>query len=413
MLYRIFAASIIFMSCNLYSQWTVLSSGTGSNLKTVFFINSAMGFAGGSAGTMLKTTNGGINWQPLTSGLSVDINSIHFYNSNTGLACANGGTIIMTTSAGTMWSPIPSGVTANLHSISFFDNNAGVCTGSNGTLMFSTNGGINWTVAEDGFLSTYYGIHMVTSTIAYAGGVNTIFQPLVAKTTNGGANWTHSVFYLNGNEGNIRDMYFLSATEGFAVSNVWDGQGGISHTLSGGISWGTQLIPKFLNSVDFPTQFIGYAVGGDGFVTKSTNRGFSWTTQQSSTSALLRAVDFTDSLTGYAVGDGGVIIKTTNGGLTPVISISSEIPKDYSLYQNYPNPFNPMTNIKFNIPNSGFVQVKVFDILGSETAQLVNEELLPRVYEVKWDASAYPSGVYYYRLVSGEFSETKKMILIK
>ncbi len=97
--------------------------------------------------------------------------------------------------------------------------------------------------------------------------------------------------------------------------------------------------------------------------------------------------------------------------------ISSEIPNGFSLSQNYPNPFNPTTKIQFSIPvGTGrdlTVQMKVFDILGSEVATLVNDQLQPGTYEVDWDGSGFASGIYYYKLISGDFSETKKMVLIK
>jgi hypothetical protein len=97
-------------------------------------------------------------------------------------------------------------------------------------------------------------------------------------------------------------------------------------------------------------------------------------------------------------------------GIEPV---SNEIPKNYSLAQNYPNPFNPVTNIKFQIQKAGFVELKIFNVLGEEVFNPVNEQLTHGIYQVNWDASVYASGVYYYRLVSGDYSETKKMIFIK
>ncbi|MEO8512558.1 MAG: T9SS type A sorting domain-containing protein [Ignavibacteria bacterium] len=100
---------------------------------------------------------------------------------------------------------------------------------------------------------------------------------------------------------------------------------------------------------------------------------------------------------------------------------SSEIPSKLELSQNYPNPFNPTTKIKFQIPLSRGVsegrgvltQLTIYDALGKEVQTLVNSELQPGSYETDWDASAYPSGVYYYKLESGSFTETRKMVLIK
>jgi subtilisin-like proprotein convertase family protein len=101
----------------------------------------------------------------------------------------------------------------------------------------------------------------------------------------------------------------------------------------------------------------------------------------------------------------------------PVNNLNTEVPSKFSLEQNYPNPFNPVTKIKFGIPvTSGLsndVKLIIYDALGKEVVVLVNEKLMPGNYETSWNASSYPSGVYYYKLVSGGYSEVKKMVLVK
>ena len=95
-------------------------------------------------------------------------------------------------------------------------------------------------------------------------------------------------------------------------------------------------------------------------------------------------------------------------------AVEDESPfSDFKLEQNYPNPFNPSTKIKFQIPVSGFVNLKVYDVLGTEVATLVNEEKFAGSYEVQFNASEFPSGIYFYTLKAGDFIQTKKMILIK
>jgi photosystem II stability/assembly factor-like uncharacterized protein len=108
-----------------------------------------------------------------------------------------------------------------------------------------------------------------------------------------------------------------------------------------------------------------------------------------------------------------------------ITKISTEVPKTYSLSQNYPNPFNPTTKIKFDIASNvkqparskagetSNVKLLVYDILGREIAILVNEQLKPGTYEISWDASQYASGIYFYKLMTDEFTEAKKMVLIK
>ncbi|MEM4325836.1 MAG: T9SS type A sorting domain-containing protein [Candidatus Pacearchaeota archaeon] len=90
-----------------------------------------------------------------------------------------------------------------------------------------------------------------------------------------------------------------------------------------------------------------------------------------------------------------------------------ELPKIFSLFQNFPNPFNPLTKIKFSIPKTSFVNIIVYDILGREITTLINEEKLPGIYEVEFNATNLPSGIYFCRMLSDKYSETKKMILLK
>ncbi len=102
----------------------------------------------------------------------------------------------------------------------------------------------------------------------------------------------------------------------------------------------------------------------------------------------------------------------------PCVDEENDLPSWFSLSQNYPNPFNPSTTIKYSIPNVGnenfrSVQLRIYDILGREVTTLVNKEQKPGKYEIQFDASKLSSGVYYYRLISGSYNQTKKMLIIK
>ena len=92
---------------------------------------------------------------------------------------------------------------------------------------------------------------------------------------------------------------------------------------------------------------------------------------------------------------------------------SSNHPGEFILYQNYPNPFNPSSRIKFQISDFGFVSLKVFDVLGNSIATLVNEEKPAGQYNVEFNATGLPSGIYYYRIEMNNYIETKKMLLLK
>jgi hypothetical protein len=97
-------------------------------------------------------------------------------------------------------------------------------------------------------------------------------------------------------------------------------------------------------------------------------------------------------------------------GLQPV---SKLVPGQYSLKQNYPNPFNPVTRIEFEIPGYTFAKLSVYDISGREISTMVNEDLKPGVYSISFDGSKLSSGVYFYKLVTEGFNETKKMVILK
>ncbi|MGA2667483.1 MAG: T9SS type A sorting domain-containing protein [Ignavibacteria bacterium] len=106
----------------------------------------------------------------------------------------------------------------------------------------------------------------------------------------------------------------------------------------------------------------------------------------------------------------------TDNSCTPIginTRITTKVPRYYQLYQNYPNPFNPSTTIKYDIMKTSDVRIIVYDALGREIETLVNEQLKPGTYEVTWDAANYASGLYFYKIISGEFTQTLKMVLMK
>ena len=108
-----------------------------------------------------------------------------------------------------------------------------------------------------------------------------------------------------------------------------------------------------------------------------------------------------------------ILTAGRHGMVTGITPNTNEIPSNYSLSQNYPNPFNPTTNISFNLPKDGTVSLKLYDIIGNEVKTLVEGKHNAGVYDIFVDGSGLSSGVYFYRLVAGDFTATKKMLLVK
>jgi hypothetical protein len=116
-----------------------------------------------------------------------------------------------------------------------------------------------------------------------------------------------------------------------------------------------------------------------------------------------------DSIIGIIQGEG-----TICGGVNSIDpGKDGEAPKVFALDQNYPNPFNPTTSIQYQVSSISQVTLKAYDVLGNEVATLVNEEQPAGTYEATFDASQFASGIYFYSLVAGSFTETKKMLMIK
>jgi len=107
----------------------------------------------------------------------------------------------------------------------------------------------------------------------------------------------------------------------------------------------------------------------------------------------------------------GVVIGDTL--LTGIEQTSTTLPDKFYLAQNYPNPFNPETVVSFTVPEKSFVSLKIYNVLGVEMITLVGEEKTPGYYNYKWNGQSFPSGIYYYKLETEQFAQTRKMILVK
>ncbi|TLY30013.1 MAG: T9SS type A sorting domain-containing protein [Ignavibacteria bacterium] len=106
-------------------------------------------------------------------------------------------------------------------------------------------------------------------------------------------------------------------------------------------------------------------------------------------------------------------VVTVRGDAVLGIAGENQLPKEFALAQNYPNPFNPLTVIRYTLPRSTFVSLRVYNLLGEAVATLVNELKEPGSYGVAWDGNRRSSGVYFYRIIAGEFVSTRKMIFVR
>ena len=276
-----------------------------------------------------------------------------------------------------------------------------------GRLLRTTNRGVNWTDVITPTLTEYVTcIKFLNANTGY------ILKPYLEKTTNMGNNWTRLI-----DSSNMGEICIVN-TDTIYISS---GTGRVKISTNGGLTWNIRNIGYNIGicRLRFINSKTGWALSSSGTtILKTTNAGVNWQLQTNNNSGItLRDLYILDENYLWAVGDSnstkGIVFRTTTGGALFVNQTGTETPINYKLEQNYPNPFNPKTNIKFDIAKSEFVTLKVYNILGKEIETLVNDKLSSGSYEVKWDASQYPSGIYFYNLQAGNFSETKKMTLIK
>jgi hypothetical protein len=317
----------------------------------------------------------------------------------------------------------------------------------------SFDGGLSW---SSDLRLTYNQIHVVSAhpTIARAGSEiviawtdnrdNESDEIYFKRSTNSGTTWGSDIRLTNKAFDSYGPSIGLSSPANIHI--VWwddrymDNDIFYKHSTNGGINWSNDV--RLTNDWG-DSENPSIAVSGENvhvvwcddrtvnfeiFYKRSTNSGLSWGPDTRITydnaSSCYPYATVTDTTvhvvwTDNRDGNGEIYYKSNpSGNPVGIQPISSEIPNHFSLFQNYPNPFNPVTKIKFDIPPSKgvrgmIVKLIIFDVLGREIATLVNEKLNPGIYEVTWDASIYPSGVYFYKLVTQDYSETKKMVLVK
>ena len=297
------------------AQWASVASGTSKNLNGVHLLDSGVGLSVGDTGTILKTTDAGATWNALVSGTTKTLHDVYLFDENTGVAVGDGGLILRTTDGGVNWTSVASGVRDSLLAVSFSGAN-GICAGNSQDILYSSDSGATWHVSQKGFFGGgFLGAQMISSTQGFVSGSNSIFQPLLGASSDGGKTWTFHPFYFDSNEGGSDDVFFFDANTGLVSGSVFDGRGALARTTNGGVDWTTTFYPAPMHGIDFATAASGFVVGATGSILHSTDAGMTWSEQESGTSAELFDVDFeSDGLVGIAVGAGGTIQRTTDGG---------------------------------------------------------------------------------------------------
>jgi hypothetical protein len=151
-------------------------------------------------------------------------------------------------------------------------------------------------------------------------------------------------------------------------------------------------------------------VGADGSIL-SLNAG-RYTVAPGDSAVVYYALMYGTSLAGLQITADGAVARYTSL-VTSVEPVSNQVPEQFALLQNYPNPFNPTTQIEFKIPNTSVTKLMVFDMLGGEVETLIDQNLAPGSYRVTFNAARLSSGVYYYTLRAGTYTDTKRLVLVK
>jgi Secretion system C-terminal sorting domain len=253
-------------------------------------------------------------------------------------------------------------------------------------------------------------------------GVNQIPSGIdkIIMTTNGGMNWI--ITEIEAGMKGPQNIRFSEDNQTGLFVGLTGSTGSFFRTTNGGYNWSVVYTP----TDDHYSRAMRWVLGTSNIyecseyqLVRSTNSGINWTVMTGTPPNSMTALD------AVRINEGTIyalmitldrrVYKLLDTVRTIGIEITgTSIPKVYALYQNYPNPFNPTTTIKFDIPKDGNVTIKIYDVLGKAAAILANNEFKKAgEYQVIWDASEFSSGLYFYRLESGNFVETKRMVLVK
>jgi photosystem II stability/assembly factor-like uncharacterized protein len=427
---KIYVVFLLIFTSNsgLFGQyfWQRIESPTDFFLRTLHFTDSLQGWVAGDSGLIFYTSNGGLNWVQQETNTKDKVMKLFFLDENRGWAVAwdetginsfYGTDILQTTDGGDNWSleqyRVPN---VFLNSIYFLDTLKGFMGGYPGKFLITTDGGANWENAQidSGVGAHFPPVHFnfLNNQYGFASGGAMDISGIVWKTTNGGEFWRTTAV---GPEP-VRALHFFDSLNVLGVGGDPEYFGAsVVRTTDAGENWVYEELgfAGVATAVSFRTETEGWApLSLARTIMYTFDSGTTWTDTSTIDSSAIYDLVFSDSLTGYAVGEGGVILKYKYQ--FPVIT--EEEPKvsdKYYLFQNYPNPFNSSTSIEYYISEPAQVSLKVYNLLGSRIANLVEEYKSNGKYNVIWNAGNEASGIYYIQLRVNEKEQVRKLVLLK
>jgi hypothetical protein len=429
---KIFLLLLLCISVSYSQYWIEQVSGVTTPLYSVTGLASPnVVWTAGESGVILRTTNGGTNWLPANTGIppAALIYNIWAVDANTAIAAGMNDTtsnIYRTSNGGASWQVVLSQANGFFNCIAMKSSNPlhglvqGDPVGGRWSIWKTSNGGVNWD--STGCYLPQNGTEAGWNNSIYIGSQNILsfFDSLICFGTN------NSRVYFSSNFGTTWSAQSTAPEVNtyalhFFVNDGLSGGSTLMRTSNRGLNWTSQSslgsgnfngFVMFYDPVLDSYGYCWYTRSGSGVIYRGTN-GYAWSAEYTAPAGTYNHfTNLRNSTVCFGVRSNGGITRC-NYWINSVNQVSSEVPESFSLSQNYPNPFNPNTNFGFRIADFGLVKLTVFDAIGRVVEVLVNQQLQPGTYEVSWNASAYPSGVYYYSLESGAFSETKKMVLIK